>query len=139
MGSTIRLSGALTAASILLLVVSGYLPWMAPAPDATQIPSIGSYLFGYELALIEISFLIVATIASAVTLVLSWNQVKGGLLCAFGVGYAVLPHYLIAQQSARLPRVFEPTIVGPALASAAGCLAVAAGTILLRDSVQALR
>lgn len=139
MVSTTRVSGALTAASIVVLVVSGYLPWMAPAPDATQIPSIGSYLFGYKLALIEIIFLSVATVASAVTLVLPWDRVKGGLLCAFGVGYAVLPHYLIAQQSARLPRVFEPTMVGPALASVAGCLAVAGGTILLRDSVQTLR
>ena len=109
------------------------------APDATQIPSIGSYLFGYKLALIEIIFLSVATVASAVALALPWNRVKGGLLCTLGVGYAVLPNYLIAQQSTSLPRVFEPTMIGPALASVAGCLAVAAGAILLRDSVQDLR
>jgi len=139
MDSRIRESGALTAASIILLVVSGYLPWMAPAPGATRIPDIGSYLFGYKLEDIEYIFLILATVASAVTLVLPWNRVKGGLLCAFGVGYAVLPHYLIAQQSASLPQLFEPMMVGPALASVAGCLAVAAGTILLKDSVQTLR
>ncbi|MFC7028390.1 hypothetical protein ACFQH8_15030 [Halomicroarcula sp. GCM10025710] len=128
---------ALTVASVVLLVVSGYLPWMAPASDATQVPSIGSYLFGYKLTVIESIFVGVMTVASGITLVLPWNQVKGGVLCLLGVGYAVLPHYLIAQQSASLPQVFEPVMVGPALASVAGCLAVAAGAFSLRGSVEA--
>lgn len=49
-----RISGALTVASVLLLLVSGYLPWMVPASDATRIPDIGSYLFESELASVEI-------------------------------------------------------------------------------------
>jgi hypothetical protein len=137
MANTARVTLTLTVASVVLLAVSGYLPWMAPASDATKVPSIGSYLFGYKLTLIESIFVGVVTIVSGVTLVLPWNRAKGGILCLLGVGYAVLPHYLVAQQSASLPQVFEPVMAGPALASVAGCLAIAAGAFSLRGSVGA--
>lgn len=35
MSTTTREPIALTVASVVMLAVSGYLPWMAPAPDAT--------------------------------------------------------------------------------------------------------
>lgn len=137
--STTREPVALTVASVVVLAVSSYFPWMAPGPDATMIPAIGLFTLGYKVAFAEIIFLGVATAASGAVLMLPWNLAKGGLLCVFGVGYAVLPHFLVAQQSVGLPGPFEPTIVGPALASIAGCLTVAAGILVLRDLLETLR
>lgn len=139
MSNYIRLSWSLSAVSVLLLAVSGYLPWMAPAADATRIPSIGSYLFGYKLDISEILFLVLVTVGTVVAHALPWKRATAGVLCVLGLSYAVLPHYLVAQQSASLPQVFEPMIVGPALASIAGCVAVASGSLLLRDTADTPR
>jgi hypothetical protein len=136
MGTTTYGPIALTVASIVVLAVSSYFPWMAPGPDATMIPTIGFITRGYRVAPAELIFLSVPTVASGVALILPWNRAKGGLLCVLGLGYAVLPHYHIAQRSVSLPRPFEPMIVGPSLASVAGCLAFAAGILVLRDSVE---
>ena len=115
-----------------------YLPWMVPNPAATRIPDIGLITRGFRFDEIEILVLVVATVASSFALIVPSDLSKGGLLCVLGLSYAVLPHFLIVCLHAGwVFQKFVPTFVGPALASIAGCLTVAAGTILLQDSVQA--
>lgn len=134
MPRSVRLSRALTVASFLLLAVSGYLPWATVQPDVTMVPSIGSYALGYKLGFVELLFLGVVGGVSVLAHAIPTQKATGGLLCLLGAGYVVLPHHVVAQQARSLPEVFEPTMLGPALASLAGCLAAVSGALLLATS-----
>ena len=51
-----------------------------------------------------------------------------------GIGYAILPSYLVADLSRSLPEPFEPTVLGPALASLAGSVAIATGMLMVVEA-----
>lgn len=129
---SIRKVMALTATSLGILAISMYLPWMVPNPAATRIPDIGLITRGFRFDEVEILVLVVATVASGFAFTVPSDLSKGGLLFALGLSYAVLPHFLIVYPNAGwVFQKFAPTFAGPALATVAGCLAVAAGTAVI--------
>ena len=133
---TVWLSRSLTGASFLLLAVGGFLTWMAVVEGAEQVMAIGSFTLGYKLDFVELLFLGVVGGVSVLAHAIPAEKVTGGLLCLLGVGYVALPHFIVAQQARSLPRMFEPTMLGPTVASLAGCLAVVSGALLLTNSME---
>lgn len=133
---TVRLSRGLTVASFLVLAVGGFLPWMAVVDAADQVATIGSFTLGYKLDFVELLFLGAVGGVSLLAHAIPVEKVTGGLLCLLGAGYVALPHFIVAQQTRSLPPMFEPTMLGPTVASLAGCLAVVSGALLLTNSTE---